>query len=170
MRDWGSACRKWLLGGGQSDRTHHRGRLVLLYLLTLLLLNSYAPEPNPGTTPPNPIVSDDYFPCGVCDVSVTYDKGGVECETCGLWYHAHCQSIGPNTYENLNDEDIHWYCAICGNPNTMTAFDLHGVDWPSTSAPTENISFSFCSTPTETTFNRYHSSTHTRANQQNKWK
>lgn len=150
--------------------TFHRRRLTLLYLTALLLLNSYSPEPNPGPTPTSLNQSGDHYPCGNCDASVTYEDKGVECETCGLWFHAQCQSIDAQSYENLKDANAHWYCAICGNPNSLTAYDLHGVDWPSTSPADDCLSFSFCSMPSESNFHPQHCSTPTRSNQQNKWK
>ena len=63
---------------------------------------------------------------------------------------------------------------------TLTALDLHGVDWPPCAAtpnrqPSQIDSLlvsgvSVSSTPTEPCFHPPHVSTPTRANQQNKWK
>ena len=147
---------------------HHKKRLSNLYLCTLLLLLSYAPEPNPG--PSSTYGADvSHYPCGTCDVSVSWTEKGVACDTCGIWYHARCQSIPTLSYENLHG-DVSWHCAICGNPNSETVFDLHGVDWPNTSSLNHDTSNFSCTTPTETTFKPHHVSTPTRISQQNKWK
>ena len=45
------------------NRTIKHDRLVLIYLCNLLLLNSYAPEPNPGPATK--------YPCGSCNKAVT---------------------------------------------------------------------------------------------------
>ena len=54
--------------------------------------------------------------------------------------------------------------AICGNPNSATAFDLHGVDWPDISHLHSTHS---CSTPTDSNFKPCHASTPTRLNKDN---
>ena len=112
-----------------------------------------------------------HFPCGTCDVSVSWSEKGVACDTCGLWFHARCQSINSADYSELHDEEIKWHCAICGNPNSDTVFDLHGVDWSYQSIMTDSSYDPLqdsCKTPTESEFRPFHSSTPTRANQQNK--
>jgi len=93
----------------------------------------------------------------------------VACDTCGLWYHARCQSIPTLSYDNLHSVNVKWYCAVCGNPNSETVFDLHGVDWPdSSNTPDVDLSNNSCATPTEQNFHPTHASTPTRANQQDK--
>ena len=69
------------------------------------------------------------FPCGTCDNTVTWEDRGVACESCGLWYHASCQSIRTQTYLDLDDTRVLWNCRICGNPNYSThPFDLHEME------------------------------------------
>ena len=142
-------------------------RQTALYLCSLLLLLSYAPEPNPGPSHVSQPQADNesHFPCGTCDVTVSWSERGVACDTCGIWYHTRCQSIPTQSYERLQ-EDISWHCAICGGINGVTTFDLYGVDWSDTS--TSFLGDSSCTTPTETTFKPGHSSTPSRASQQNK--
>ncbi|XP_070198749.1 uncharacterized protein [Littorina saxatilis] len=97
-------------------------------------------------------------PCGICDRPVTWDDRGVECESCGTWFHASCQLIGSQTYQSLATEDISWRCVICANANySSTLFDLHGVEQE------ERNNSSIHSIP-ETTkdFDPIHSSTPTR--------
>ena len=154
----------------------YRQKLVLLYLASLLLSNSYAPEPNPGPTNQSINVNGttethSSWLCGTCDCTVNWSDKGLACNMCGQWYHAHCQSINTTLYEHheVLGEDESWYCAICGNPNSRTVFDLHGVEWNSTfSLP--DISDN-CTTPTDINIEKpIHRSTPTRASQQDKWK
>ena len=97
-------------------------------------------------------------PCGTCDRPVTWSDRGIVCETCGLWYHASCQSVGNQSYEALESSNVRWDCEICGSPNYSTiAFDLYGISHSHTSASfdfqtQENDPYNFipthCSTPT----------------------
>ena len=52
-----------------------RDKAVLLYLCSLLLAQSYAPEPNPG---PRPVK----FPCVICEKAVRWNTPGVCCDHC----------------------------------------------------------------------------------------
>ena len=63
-----------------------RRKLVLLYLCSLLLANSYAPEPNPGPRTPK-------YPCGHCQKAVKWTTPGVMCDTCKVWYHSDCMGM-----------------------------------------------------------------------------
>ena len=134
-------------------------RLVLLYLASLLISNSYSPEPNPGPAnngSPTPQADSPQshsqsnhssWICGTCDLAVSWGSIGMACNQCGQWFHGHCQSIDTIYYHELGqDVDKPWYCAVCGSPNSQTVFDLHGVDWtPSTFS---NLSLNAsCTTP-----------------------
>ena len=110
------------------------------------------------------------YPCGTCDCTVTWDDRGVACESCGMWYHAHCQSISSNSYKDLQDSNISWRCVICGNPNySNVSFDLFGVEVEQASPNSKNSSLSLDPTsPTTNSFNPYLVSTPTRVCKQNK--
>ena len=110
----------------------HRQKSTLIYLIFILLSNSYSPEPNPGPTPTqttlvSPVTTDcsssseqitqSSWVCGTCDLAVTWNDRGVVCDQCGQWFHGHCQSIDSAHYDLLNDSNESWYCAICGHPN-----------------------------------------------------
>ena len=109
----------------------------------------------------NPSDNSSQAPCGTCDRPVTWSDRGIVCETCGLWYHASCQSIGNPSYDALNSS-ARWDCEICGSPNYSTiAFDLHGISHNS-------HSFVFESCNDDDVFTPLHCSTPTRHSRQNK--
>ena len=159
-------------------------RLALLYRSSLLISNSYSPEPNPGPAnngSPTPQADSPQsyshsqsnhssWICGTCNLAVSWGSIGVACNQCGQWFHGHCQSIDTiYNHELGQDVDKPWYCAICGSPNSQTVFDLHGVDWTPSTFSDLSLNAS-CTTPTDLQFQPQHSSTLTRASQQDKWK
>ena len=85
-----------------------RKKQVLLYLCSLLLTLSYAPEPKPG---PRPIK----FPCAVCNKAVKWSTPGVCCVSCEVWFHQKCMGMPDVVYNGLRN--ISWYCCQCGLPN-----------------------------------------------------
>jgi hypothetical protein len=78
-----------------------RKKQVLLYLCSLLLTLSYAPEPNPG---PRPIK----FPCAVCNKAVKWSTSGVCWDSCDVWFHQECMGMPDVVYNGLRN--ISWYC------------------------------------------------------------
>ena len=106
------------------------------------------------------------YPCGTCDRTVSWSELGVECETCGQWFHLACQSIPNDFYDRLGQSEVVWRCAICDAANYSTiAFDLFGLD----RSHSHSLPISLTdSTLNDDGFNPIHSSTPTRANQQNK--
>ena len=136
---------------------------LLATSLALILLSSFPnlqPEQFPRPSKQNLRMSNNIesslAPCGVCDREVSWSHKGINCDTCGLWFHAHCQDIGSRTYSNLNEEenqDLTWHCVICGNAKrSTTAFDLYGVERETSNIASyhENDLFrpNHCSTPT----------------------
>ena len=89
-------------------------------------------------------VADDSWLCGTCDGAVNWSHKGLACNTCGQWFHAHCQSLDTQLYEHQAEvgEDVSWHCAICGSPNSQTALDLHGVTLSVTTPTTSSLRIS----------------------------
>jgi hypothetical protein len=85
-----------------------RKKQVLLYLCSLLLTLSYAPEPNPGPRPMK-------FPCAVCNKAVKWSTPGGCCDSCDVWVHQECMGMPDVVYYGLIN--ISWYCCQCGLPN-----------------------------------------------------
>ena len=88
-----------------------RDKAVLLYLCSLLLAQSYAPEPNPG---PRPVK----FPCVICEKAVRWNTPGVCCDHCDRWYHQKCMGMPEGVYHGLTN--VSWECFHCGVPNFST--------------------------------------------------
>ena len=86
----------------------YRSKSVLLYLCSLLLAESYAPEPNPGPRTPK-------FPCGICKKACKWTTPCVCCDSCDVWFHQDCLNMPNEIFTALCD--ISWECANCGIPN-----------------------------------------------------
>jgi hypothetical protein len=82
-----------------------RRKQVLLYLYSLLLTLSYAPEPNPD---PRTIK----FPCAVCNKAVKWSTPGVCCDSCKVWFHQECMGMHAVVYNGLRNISCQ-----CGLPN-----------------------------------------------------
>ena len=78
---------------------------ILLYLSSILLTRSYAPEPNPGPRAPK-------HPYGQCSKAVTWQTAGIGCDQCDTWYHKDCLGISTQIYQGLHN--VSWYYDIWG--------------------------------------------------------
>ncbi|CAC5398665.1 unnamed protein product [Mytilus coruscus] len=90
----------------RKTKTIKYDRLVLTYLCSILLTNSYAPEPNPG--------SPKYL-CGSCNKACTWKQKAVCCDSCDQWYHIKL----PRVLCKKTDSNI-W---VSGD------FNLGHIDW-----------------------------------------
>ena len=55
----------------------------------------------------------DIFPCGLCDLAVSWSEHGVQCDSCEMWFHTTCHSMSESVYEELGDTDKTWKCFRC---------------------------------------------------------
>jgi hypothetical protein len=96
-------------------------KVTLTYLSMFLITLSNDVDINPG-----PLTFDSLYPCGTCDKPVTWDDGGIVCDTCNQWYHANCQSMKSSLYlEHVNDSAVAWGCLACNCPNyTSVCFSV----------------------------------------------
>ena len=55
--------------------------------------------------------------CNICDKNVRENAKAVCCDVCDKWVHIKCNSISPNRYDELCDEDNNesFYCIKCFN-------------------------------------------------------
>ena len=65
------------------------------------------------------------FPCGVCQLAVTWSQKTVACDACSVWLHISCASIGSTSYDQL--ENMSWKCYCCGSRN-ISSFVLNAYN------------------------------------------
>ena len=94
-----------------------KSKTVLIYIF---ISQSTNVEVNPG-----PVVSQ--YPCGYCNLEVTWSQKGIYCEECGIWYHTDCQGIGDGTYDKLSESKHVWICLNCCLPNYSSSL-LESLD------------------------------------------
>ena len=58
------------------------------------------------------------IPCNICGKNIRGNAKAVCCDVCDKWIHIKCNSISPNRYDELCDEenDKSFYCIKCFNP------------------------------------------------------
>ena len=97
----------------KSHKVSSRGHL--LYLISLVILQSHDCHPNPGPRTPK-------YPCQVCGKACRWSKTikSVACSNCELWYHKDCMQMNMAIYEALGKTDVSWCCFKCGIPNFDT--------------------------------------------------
>ena len=103
------------------NRPTANNSMTKLYICSLLLLNACDTETNPGPGADHSTV----YPCGACDMPVTWAQQAVACETCSVWYNIDCQGISSQTYDALHSSAVVWNCHSGGVTDyTATLFDL----------------------------------------------
>ena len=71
-------------------------------------------ELNPG---PN---NKSVFPCGLCDLPVTWNCQGVCCDACDIWHHKSCIELCSYDYKLLERSNVQWLCCKCESINIST--------------------------------------------------
>ena len=94
-----------------------RQHLALCYLL---LVGNIESNPGPNLS----------YPCGVCNISVTYCHSGIFCDSCSLWFHTNCIGMSSTEYDRLSNSKDDWYCTQCCTsvlqlPNCLQAATSH---------------------------------------------
>lgn len=89
-------------------------------LLLLILLQAGDIETNPGPRCKQATV----FPCGLCEISVTWTCEGVCCDGCNIWHHKSCIELCTEDYELLQRSNVQWICCKCESIN-VTSFTYH---------------------------------------------
>ena len=60
---------------------------------------------NPGPASPGNQNSS-IFPCGYCDLPVTWDQCEICCDTCDLWFHKNCVDMGSHTFRAFSTMNV----------------------------------------------------------------
>ena len=75
-------------------------------VLLLVLSGDIETNPGPAARPA------DYFPCGYCQLDVSWGcNGGVASDTCEVCYHISCHETNMSRYQQ--DPEINWKCYKC---------------------------------------------------------
>ena len=89
-------------------------------MILLLLSGDIASNPGPANS---------MFPCGVCQLAVTWSQKAVACDACSVWLHISCASIGSTSYDQ--QENMSWKCYCCRSQNissfVLNAYNLNTV-------------------------------------------
>ena len=91
---------------------HHSARTLMVLLL------SGDVESNPG---PHPSM----YPCGICELGVTWSRLAVCCDNCDIWYHKSCISMNSQEYDRIETTD--WNCFACNSKN-CSSFLYHAYN------------------------------------------
>ncbi|KAL3876600.1 hypothetical protein ACJMK2_034425 [Sinanodonta woodiana] len=83
-------------------------------LVLLIIILSGDVELNPGPT------NKSIFPCGLCEIPVTWNCQGVCCDACNIWHHKSCIELCTQDYELLNRPNVQWLCCKCESINVNT--------------------------------------------------
>ncbi|MCS5550755.1 MAG: reverse transcriptase domain-containing protein [Gammaproteobacteria bacterium] len=93
-------------------------------ILILALLLSGDIELNPG-----PRKQPSTYPCGLCELPVTWDCRGACCDACNIWHHKSCIELCTQDYELLDRSNVQWLCCRCDSINVSTfTFRSYEID------------------------------------------
>ena len=103
-------------------------------LLALSLIISGDIHPHPGPT------HKSVYPCGLCQVPVTWSCEGVCCDGCDIWYHKSCTEQNSTEFAELNRTDVAWHCYKCDSVN-VSSFSFHSYEFikPNSFEPLANL-------------------------------
>jgi hypothetical protein len=77
----------------------------------LILLVSGDVELNPGPR------QCSIYPCGYCQIPVTWSTEGVCCDDCSIWHHRSCLELCAGEYSLLHRSHVQWLCCKCNSIN-----------------------------------------------------
>ena len=98
---------------------NNKARLPFLVMLLLLLSGDISLNPGP--------LSDGLFPCGVCQLAVSWSHKAVACDNCDVWVHKSCASMDSVMYEQV--ENLTWKCYCCRSVN-VSSFVINAYNLP----------------------------------------
>ena len=94
-------------------------RLATASVLALFLCGDIQLNPGPS--------DKSTFPCGYCAKHVDFGQKATCCDTCDVWFHKSCASMGSSTYSNL-DLDVDWFCYRCNHASNSQLY--HAYEYP----------------------------------------
>ena len=122
MHSLGSLSSK---GTGKGSPRLNQGRLSLLYISAVLLMNANDVNLNPGPNNNN----STFYPCGACKNAVNWNDQALMCDNCETWLHLNCQDVNEDSYDRLGSSNVVWFCMACDGSNySSILFNLHGIE------------------------------------------
>ena len=110
-----------LLTGKHSPKPQPGTDKRCLAVLLILLSGDIQLNPGPG--------NQSIFPCGTCDIPVTWSQEGVCCNNCSVWYHKSCEDLSSKNMSYLGRSSVIWHCCKCDSINvdsfTLNSFELY---------------------------------------------
>ena len=102
-------------------------------------------QSNPG--PPTHI-----YPCGLCELPVTWSTAGICCDQCDAWHHMSCIDLKSQDYTDLGNSSKEWKCFKCDTVN-LESFTYHSFCLDSSSSVSfAHSSASSIPSPTQSSF------------------
>jgi len=80
-------------------------------IILLLLMIGGDVQMNPGPK------ASTIYPCGPCELKVSWAHRAVCCDECSLWYHKSCIEMCTPDYEQLQNSNVSWLCCKCYTAN-----------------------------------------------------
>nr|XP_022908626.1 uncharacterized protein LOC111419968 [Onthophagus taurus] len=63
-------------------------------------------------------------PCGGCGQKVGRNAGGMQCESCSVWFHSKCTDIPKGSVAALSIPGASWRCKVCRSPESRRRSSL----------------------------------------------
>lgn len=87
---------------------------------------------------------DDILVCPVCNVNVSDNDNGLQCDAfCNKWHHASCVDVNNKNYKKITElgDSVKWICVICaGKLTSMRRQSISAVDYVKSSQCSERRS------------------------------
>ena len=111
-----------------------------LSLLVILLLCGDI-ETNPGPRHRQASI----FPCGICELRVSWSEHAICCDNCDIWFHRSCIDMGQDAFNSLANKSVSWSCYRCHSQNYSVIFHSSevGVESSNRFSPLMNGSNTF---------------------------
>ena len=132
-----------MLSSGRRQLSFPESKLQNTTVLLLIMVQAGDIELNPGPK------QSSVFPCGLCQIPVTWSNEGVCCDCCSVWHHKSCIELCTADYELLQRSNVQWMCCKCDSLNvssfTYHSYEIDNVSYYEPLTTTESFQDSFMS-------------------------
>ena len=128
---------------GRRPLSFPESKLQNTTVLLLIMVQAGDIELNPGPK------QSSVFPCGLCQIPVTWSNEGVCCDCCSVLHHKSCIELCTADYELLQRSNVQWMCCKCDSLNvssfTYHSYEIDNVSYYEPLTTTESFQDSFMS-------------------------